>query len=336
MLFGLLKIATINLMNDLDISYLSEDDGKVKVKVLEDEYFFATITAATALLLFGNIVDNSQSQKSLMIISQLLLAGAYVVKAVLVAYQDVLQSKDDYLVSLLQTDQVCTAVSQAIYVLIQMQLFNWISKHQIAVLYGIYAACLSVSKILKLQVGLDDSLWYLYLATAALLAVFSGVDWYWFKFYPLEAGIFIDVSSRGREAFEQFKQIQDYIAVRGSRETVFSMMYRREQRRRCTIKEVLAYSEIQLLVFVGSLRHACNILQGFLAPQLIENLTRATEFQYYFEVLYSGAAFAFIVSTVLFQVVLGRNFAVALTLMQALQTVVSIFVVSIGFVIPQI
>lgn len=100
--------------------------------------------------------------------------------------------------------------------LIQIQLFNWISKHQIALTYGIFAACLSMTKILKLWIGLNDNLWYLYLVTAFLLVVFCVIDWFWFKFYPLEAGIFIDVSSRGREAFEQFKQIQDYIAVHGS------------------------------------------------------------------------------------------------------------------------
>ena len=64
-LFGLLKVMAINIMNDLNTGSLDENNDQARG--LYDEYFYATITGATALLVFGNIVDNSQNQKGLMI-----------------------------------------------------------------------------------------------------------------------------------------------------------------------------------------------------------------------------------------------------------------------------
>ena len=77
------------------------------------------------------------------------------------------------------------------------------------------------------------------------------------------------------------------------------MMYSRKHPR-STINEVLAFREIQLLILVGSLRFACNSMQWFLVPNLVENLRDATDFRYYFAVLYSGTAFANIISTLVF------------------------------------
>ena len=113
------------------------------------------------------------------------------------------------------------------------------------------------------------------------------------------------------------------------------MMYSRKHPR-STINEVLAFREIQLLILVGSMRFACKSMQWFLVPSLVENLTKATDFHYFFVVLYSGTAFANIISTLVFQAVFKRNFAITLTLMQALSTVVSAYILSIGFALPQI
>jgi len=43
-----------------------------------------------------------------------------------------------------------------------------------------------------------------YLTAGLLMFVFALVDYKWFKFYPLEAGIFIDVSGRSRRDREVF------------------------------------------------------------------------------------------------------------------------------------
>jgi hypothetical protein len=45
---------------------------------------------------------------------------------------------------------------------------------------------------------------YKYLIGGGLMFVFSFIDWKYFKFYPIEAGIFIDVEGRGRDDLTLF------------------------------------------------------------------------------------------------------------------------------------
>ena len=52
----------------------------------------------------------------------------------------------------------------------------------------------------------DD--WYRHLIGAGLMFIFAFVDYKWFRFYPLEAGVFIDVSGRNQGDFALFKQVQ--------------------------------------------------------------------------------------------------------------------------------
>jgi len=37
--------------------------------------------------------------------------------------------------------------------------------------------------------------------------IFVVLDWKWFKFFPLEAGVFIDISGRSKKDRDTFKQI---------------------------------------------------------------------------------------------------------------------------------
>ena len=53
----------------------------------------------------------------------------------------------------------------------------------------------------------ETKFWYLYLIAAALMLVFAVLDYFYYKFYPIEAGIFIDSSGRNREDLVKFKQI---------------------------------------------------------------------------------------------------------------------------------
>lgn len=41
--------------------------------------------------------------------------------------------------------------------------------------------------------------------------IYVALDWQFFKFFPLEADVFIDISGRSKKERENFKQIQDYI-----------------------------------------------------------------------------------------------------------------------------
>ena len=48
--------------------------------------------------------------------------------------------------------------------------------------------------------------------------IFVAIDWRWFKFLPLEADVFIDVSGRSKNDRENFQQIQYYVRNHPERE----------------------------------------------------------------------------------------------------------------------
>ena len=85
--------------------------------------------------------------------------------------------------------------------------------------------------------------YYLYIVGAVMLSAFTFIDWLSFKFYPVEAGVFIDVAGRRREDFERFKQIKNYVAVTETKQTIYSILNQR-MHRRITFTEVLLYKEI--------------------------------------------------------------------------------------------
>jgi len=60
----------------------------------------------------------------------------------------------------------------------------------------------------------------------AVLFLIAFVEWRYFKFYPLEAGIFIDVSGRSKEDLQLFNQLQNYITTQSDgSHTVYEVFY---------------------------------------------------------------------------------------------------------------
>ncbi len=49
--------------------------------------------------------------------------------------------------------------------------------------------------------------WYRYIAGGIIMYIYVAIDWRWFKFFPLEADVFIDVSGRSKNDRETFQQI---------------------------------------------------------------------------------------------------------------------------------
>lgn len=48
---------------------------------------------------------------------------------------------------------------------------------------------------------------------SVIMFVFVLVDFWWYKFYPLEAGIFIDISGRDKQDLQKFQEISDYVKL---------------------------------------------------------------------------------------------------------------------------
>jgi len=49
--------------------------------------------------------------------------------------------------------------------------------------------------------------WYKFIIGGVIMYTYVAIDWYWYKYYALEADVFIDVSGRSKEDRETFQQI---------------------------------------------------------------------------------------------------------------------------------
>jgi hypothetical protein len=95
----------------------------------------------------------------------------------------------------------------AVFLIIYIQLFNWFSKKQIAIVYGLMSCFQAFASMTtaSFQFYYDDKwLNYRELFAGAVLLLIAFIEWRFFKFYPLEAGIFIDVSGRSKEDLQLF------------------------------------------------------------------------------------------------------------------------------------
>lgn len=77
-----------------------------------------------------------------------------------------------------------------------MQLFNWVSKRHIAVVYGIFMFFMSLVGAIKAQLEEPQYIFIYFLVGSILMVGFVIVDFFTYKFYPLEAGVFIDATGR--------------------------------------------------------------------------------------------------------------------------------------------
>jgi hypothetical protein len=63
------------------------------------------------------------------------------------------------------------------------------------------------------------------------MLVIAFVDWRSFKFYPLQAGIFMDVSGRNHDDLALFNQLKNYVATHNSQDggkiTVYEVFYKK-------------------------------------------------------------------------------------------------------------
>jgi hypothetical protein len=80
---------------------------------------------------------------------------------------------------------------------------------------------LSLTYLLK--VLLDQLPYYIYFLGAFAFFVFAGIDYFYYNFYPLEAGVFIDACSRGREEFERYREGKMQLGIEGN--NIFGIIY---------------------------------------------------------------------------------------------------------------
>jgi len=89
-------------------------------------------------------------------------------------------------------------IEPAEFIIIWLTLFNWFSKQHIALVCGATQLLVVLANIMISFVS-NEVLKYRFLGGGILWLILSCFDWKYFKFYPLEAGIFIDSAGRNRD-----------------------------------------------------------------------------------------------------------------------------------------
>ena len=104
------------------------------------------------------------------------------------------------------------------------------------------------------------------------MLLYASLDFKFYKFYPLEAGVFVDPAGRDSADLDRFKQIQDFVRSKGFNEqrTIYQMI-RAKNTQRVTFVAVFRYSEILALIFVGALRKAAILMMIGIEPSLFSS-----------------------------------------------------------------
>ena len=180
---------------------------------LEGSFYIFQFTIVTSFLLFGNLIDNTINHQRLVMLCDFLLGTAYFIYGLLFLLSEG-KSKVNFKSDQLQTiatnmELLINIIAPSIILVIQLQLFNWFSKKKIAVVYGIYSFVQTLAYIPTILIKDEQTyqVWYKYVAGGLVLYLYVAIDWRWFKFFPLEADVFIDVSGRSKKDRETFQQI---------------------------------------------------------------------------------------------------------------------------------
>lgn len=104
-----------------------------------------------------------------------------------------------------------TNFGPAISVLIYLQMFNWFSRKMVPIVLGYLYALKAVSYIVAIMIAEKNIIWQKFAGCAALMMVATILDVVWFKYYPMEAGIFVDISGRSIQDKTLIKRIQTYM-----------------------------------------------------------------------------------------------------------------------------
>ena len=157
------------------------------------------MTTMVFMLLCGNFIDNTESHKYVAVAADMLLAIFYTTKGIMLAITPYMDKNRLFFLNLNNIDLILTGLHPIINLLILMQLFNWVSKKYIALLYGfIYALNAGLNILKHNSIENEPKSWSLYIAASGVMVSFAILDHYKYKFYPIEAGIFIDSQGRNK------------------------------------------------------------------------------------------------------------------------------------------
>lgn len=89
-----------------------------------------------------------------------------------------------------------TLFGPAVSVLIYLQMFNWFSKKTAPLVLGFLYAVKAVGYIVSIWIAWAGLLWQKFAVCAGLFTMTTIADIVWYKYYPMEVGIFVNMSER--------------------------------------------------------------------------------------------------------------------------------------------
>jgi hypothetical protein len=134
------KFLTVGFFDMTSLSALESLQRIVDVEGVISETNLAQITAVFFVLLCGNLADNTQSHKALVLVADCTIALFYVLKAVMtwfvfVGRIDPMSTSDKteiFYLNMTDIDLILTSLQPIITILVMLQLFNWLPQKYLA------------------------------------------------------------------------------------------------------------------------------------------------------------------------------------------------------------
>ena len=102
---AIVKFLVVSMLDSLRAKQFTANPGP---DAYYEDYLLTRATQCFTLMLFGNVIDNNQSQKRIVIVVEIILASIYAFKAILLALGT---SEPLFYITLTNTSLACTAVS---------------------------------------------------------------------------------------------------------------------------------------------------------------------------------------------------------------------------------
>ena len=108
-------------------------------------------------------------------------------------------------------------------------MFNWFSKKAVTLVFGYLYALKAVAYLIAILLAENQIIWEKFCGCAMLMMLATILDIIWFNYYPMEAGIFVDLESRTNQDKKLIEQLQTYMFNHPDQKLTFFELFYREK-----------------------------------------------------------------------------------------------------------
>lgn len=160
-----------------------------------------------------------------------------------------------------------TVLGPAVSILIYLQMFNWFSRWAVPIVLGYLYSLKAASYIVTIWLAKANYNWEKFAVCAVLMAVATILDIFWFNFYPMEVGIFVDLSERSKEDQSLIQRVQTYLVNHPDQKLTFLELFYRQKdtdtgNKKISLSQPFYYQGTYILIISATMRHVslwCNL-----------------------------------------------------------------------------